>query len=69
MSMKELIGMVTQNKRGKEILLAPKPAKGAREDLKQICIHGIARQTCFACVGGGGSANKPHAKGGIHYGK
>jgi hypothetical protein len=68
-SMKESLDIVTKDKKRKDILLAPKAGKAARKDMKQICIHGIARQTCFACVGGGGSPNKPHAKGGVHYGK
>lgn len=50
MSMKELLGMVTQDKEREDILLAPKARKAAREDSKQICIHGITRQTCSACA-------------------
>lgn len=36
------------------ILIAPKPGHEMREDLKKICIHGIARQGCCACEGGDG---------------
>jgi hypothetical protein len=31
------------------ILIAPKPGRETREDLKQTCIHGMSRQTCCAC--------------------
>jgi hypothetical protein len=68
MSMKELLEIVTHEKKGKEILLVPKPGEKIRKNTNQTCIHGINRQTCSACVGGGMITNKPQIKRGVHYG-
>jgi hypothetical protein len=76
MNMEESLGVATPvHKRKKNaksvatnILPAPKPGKETRENLQQICIHGIARQSCFACGGGEENLKKPLARRGARYG-